>query len=406
MQSIKRQTSRLGIKAVIIVLGVVVLSGWIVTEGARRPQVLLPQQEPPIIIVCPQGPPFCPFSRIQDAINAAPDGSSATGYVPPTKIIVAPGTYEENLVISKSVILQGAERDQVILRPRPGGGRETRAIIVVVGSIHPVYFQISGFTFQQTSNKGGGVGIHLAGQGYGSLIYNNRFQNSDAGVYAVYSARMVIRDNLFERGEFGGSGIGMLDAAIVEITGNTFLNLGKDFQDIRGIAIAGSRGRSPEGSRIRVIGNTFRDLRGYGIVVSDSVGVEIQENTIENALTGIDVFDSSEAITIQNNLVRSQLADGISVSGSSVVVKGNRVEENQGQGIEIQKSLIGAAPAVQLLENQILRNGRFGIWAERVEYVMVCKGNQVRENKAGDYGSGTITEPQPSPELKQKCEGN
>lgn len=385
-----------GVAAVVSSSGVgIALSAW----GQSQPS-------PPSIVVCPQKLPLCQFTKIQDAINAAPDGSSATGYAPPAKIIVAPGVYEENLIILKSVILQGAERDQVILRPRPGGGRETRAIITVVGSTHPVYFQISGFTFQQTSDIGGAVGINLAGQGYTSFIYNSRFQNSGAGIYLTYSGRVIIRDNLFEVGEFGGNGIIMIDSLSVEVTRNTFLNLSKAFQGVTGIRIEASRGRSPQGSRIVVAQNTLSEIRGHGIVVSDSAGVEVRENTIERALIGIDVWNSSEAVTIQNNLMRSQRASGISIADSSVLIKGNRIEENQGHGIEILDLAGERAPAAELLQNQIFRNGQFGIWAERVEYVTVCKGNQLTGNKAGDYATGPITDPKASPELKAKCEGN
>jgi len=375
------------------------LSGWSITNEARTPlsQYTLLQQEPPIIVVCPEGPPLCQFAKIQDAINAAPDGSSATSYIPPTEILVAPGTYEENLVIRKSVILKGSDRDRVILRPKPGGGRETRAAILAVGDIAPMTVQISGFTIQQSSDRGGAVGIHMVGQWFGALIYNNRFQNSDAGIFLMYSGRMVIRDNIFEGGEFGGAGIEVMDSAELKITENTFLNLSKSFQPVNGIAIWSSQGRSPEGSEIIVTQNTLRNIGGDGILVSNSTGVTIRENIVEG--TGIVVYDSSEAITVQKNFV---LKGGISIKNSSAIVTSNRVEE--GGGITVWKVLGERAPEAQLLKNEIRRN-EWGIWAERIEYVTLCQGNQASENRAGDYVTGPPPDPQPSPELKQKCEG-
>lgn len=60
--------------------------------------------------VCPEGPPQCPFTRIQEAIDAAPDGSL---------IRIGPGSYQENLQIKKTLSLVGAGPDQVVITPIP-----------------------------------------------------------------------------------------------------------------------------------------------------------------------------------------------------------------------------------------------------------------------------------------------
>lgn len=424
----KRQIS-LWLKATVLAFGITVLIDWGGAQGERLASFeALSQVQPglPVITVCPEGPPKCQFAKIQEAINAAPDGSSATGYVPPAEIWVAPGIYEENIVILKSVILKGAGRDQVILRPRRGGGRETKAIIVVVGSVVPLYYEISGFTLQQTPT-GGDIGIHIVG-GVGGSISNNRFQNSSAAIGVNGGWRLSIRDNLFERGDLGGSGIELLASINVEITENKFIDLTND--DVGGITIRGSQKRLPAGiGRILVARNTFQNLADFNIMVSDSAYVEIQENIIERGLLGVFLF-SSDAVTIQGNSIRDNRAQGVVMGGSNAILRGNTVRSNGGAGIVISGSnnvtlqgnlveengrdgleILGGStveepvPAVQLLENQIMRNNRFGIWTERVEYVAVCKGNQVSENKAGDYGGGPISDPQPSPELKAKCEG-
>ncbi|MCS6936834.1 MAG: right-handed parallel beta-helix repeat-containing protein [Candidatus Bipolaricaulota bacterium] len=269
-----------------------------------------------------------------------------------------------------------------------------------------MYLEISGFTFQQASDRGGAVGINLVGQFWHSFIHENRFQNSIAGIRLTYSASVIIHDNLFEGGEFGGSGITIVDSFLnIKVIENTFLNLRKYLGSVAGIGIYASRGRFSKGSDIILANNNLRNISGYGIIVYDSVGVKIRGNTVESALIGIMVYDFSEAVSIENNWVRGQLAHGISISYSSAVINGNLIEENQGHGIEIWKGEMERAPAVELLQNQIFRNMQFGIWSERVEYVTACRYNQLKENKAGDYATGPITEPQPSPELKQKCEG-
>jgi len=59
------------------------------------------------LTVCPQGPPICDFARIQEAIDAAPEG---------TTIRIKEGTYVERLVIRKSLRLIGIGQERVFLK--------------------------------------------------------------------------------------------------------------------------------------------------------------------------------------------------------------------------------------------------------------------------------------------------
>lgn len=61
-----------------------------------------------VLTVCPQGPPACQFSKIQEAINAAADGAI---------IMIAPGLYIERefLKISKDLSLLGSDPRSVRL---------------------------------------------------------------------------------------------------------------------------------------------------------------------------------------------------------------------------------------------------------------------------------------------------
>jgi len=62
--------------------------------------------------VCPQGPPWCSFSSIQQAINAASPGDV---------ISIQPGFYRESLIIRKSIVIQGVNPQQVVIQGvRPG----------------------------------------------------------------------------------------------------------------------------------------------------------------------------------------------------------------------------------------------------------------------------------------------
>ena len=54
--------------------------------------------------VCPEGPPRCPYTSIQKALDAGL-----------TTVLIAPGAYTELITIRRSVKLQGLDRDKVIL---------------------------------------------------------------------------------------------------------------------------------------------------------------------------------------------------------------------------------------------------------------------------------------------------
>jgi len=66
---------------------------------------------PPLLTVCPQGPPACDFASIQEAVQAANPGDILWIY---------PGTYQESLIIDKSLKLVASQREKVIIQP-PGG---------------------------------------------------------------------------------------------------------------------------------------------------------------------------------------------------------------------------------------------------------------------------------------------
>jgi hypothetical protein len=71
-----------------------------------------PQQGSQTLTICPQGPPACQFSRIQEAIRAASPGDL---------LQLQAGTYEETLILNKGLRLVGVGRDRVYLKGKEAG---------------------------------------------------------------------------------------------------------------------------------------------------------------------------------------------------------------------------------------------------------------------------------------------
>ncbi|MDH7556603.1 MAG: right-handed parallel beta-helix repeat-containing protein [Candidatus Methanosuratincola sp.] len=96
----------------------------VMERGVGQPQTplqpWLPIEPAVELTVCPEGPPICQFQKIQDAIDAAPDTPPLLPFLEtPFKIPlihILPGIYVENLVILKSVWLQGVGQELVTLR--------------------------------------------------------------------------------------------------------------------------------------------------------------------------------------------------------------------------------------------------------------------------------------------------
>ncbi|MGQ9734913.1 MAG: hypothetical protein ACUVQU_07730 [Candidatus Bipolaricaulia bacterium] len=78
--------------------------------------------------VCPQG---CPFTSIQEAIDAAPEGAI---------IEVGPGTYRENLLIQKSLWIIGSGSDSTIIIQGAQGEWEP-PVVRILGSSEEAFLQ-------------------------------------------------------------------------------------------------------------------------------------------------------------------------------------------------------------------------------------------------------------------------
>lgn len=105
-----------------------------------------------------------------------------------------------------------------------------------------------------------------------------------------------------------------------------------------------------------IAGNTLENLSGpQGIrITADSRNIAIVDNALTGgARTGILIDQGSSAITVDHNIILSQLATGLTVSaGSCVWLRGNLITTSGGSGITISDT-----GAVYLSDNAILFNG-------------------------------------------------
>lgn len=338
-----------------------------------------PEKQGPVLKV-PQE-----YQTIQAAVDAAP--SKAT-------IEVAPGVYSENLLLYKSVWLKGAGADQTVIK----AAREGLPTILVV----PSGASISGFTITGAQRA---YGVQIYGEAVASILRSVVTGNSHGGIRVLGQGSTTIKDSIIRDNDLYGivlEYVGVREMAGFSTTwveGNQILSH-KEF----GVFIANAY-------NIFITGNILRDNERGGIWLTNAYRVWILRNDVSESPQGaaiggdgVSFVSSDYELIIAGNSLRNNEA-GVSVLNiPAVKLYGNRIVENQQEGISVLGFAIEAQMEVILEENTVLDNGTYGVLVQSLSVVKRCSKNLVSGNRGGDYmiyGSP----PQPSPELKQKCEG-
>jgi Calx-beta domain/Right handed beta helix region len=288
------------------------------------------------------------FVSISAAVAAATGGDT---------IKVCPGTYNEQVVVNKSLALTGAQagvdaRDpgrtgaagtESIVRGATSGGQTTPFDVTASG------VTLDGFTIQDQSNAGNlGFGIVLSPGTSGDVVRNNVVQNNIAGL-ALGSDNTTIRRNAFrnnnQSGPISGTGIytdqfdagGALTDVVIddnEFVGNQ--NAGVLF---------GSTSAAQGASGVTVSGNTFTG-NGNGFLAFNWTASTFARNLVSGSLGSQVVLGGGVAgSTLAENVITGGSSRGIRVgdfggggTNSSIAMRCNSISGNASAGLEIDSS--------------------------------------------------------------------
>ena len=274
------------------------------------------------------------YTSIQAAINNASDGDT---------IYVHSGIYYENVIIDKSIMLAGENKNTTII----DGGGSSSVVKIVVDHVN-----ISGFTIQNSGSELGDAGISV-GSNYNTISENNIINNNYHGIYLLYSPYWGDEDHI-----------------VVHSSENNMISRNTVAENKKsGIFIV-------EGYNSTITCNTLANNTNDGISLTYSFNNIISENKITNSKIAVSLEEKSSGNTIiQNNIINSNY--GIKLSRSfNNIVNGNAIKNSE-YGIYLLSS------SDELIsENVITEINTVGIDLE------ICHHITIKENTIGNSSIG------------------
>lgn len=241
------------------------------------------------------------YATIQAAIDAANDGDT---------IIVSAGTYRENLIISKRIILQGADPAHPELTVIDAGANGKDGIRIENAAVTIKSFTITNVVDDLTSS---GSAIYIFGGGEvtidGNIIENNKTKHAAinfSGMSGNNDTPLII-NNIIRNNEYYAS----------TVNGGSGIYISGGNAQVRNNTISGNK--SSFGGGIWV---------NYGYAtIEDNI---ISGNDATNDGGGINVHQSE--VTIKNNTITKNHATysggGINLLSSTAKIFGNTISDN------------------------------------------------------------------------------
>ena len=279
------------------------------------------------------------FQTIQGAIDCAVAGET---------IVVAAGTYEENIVVDKSLTIQAASSPVI-----DGGGNLGPGVHITAANVTFQGFTITNFTCTPTA----GIGALLV-EGDGAIIDDNT-------IYDIVTTGDPINDP---------AGIGIdVHASNVEVTNNIVHDVGSI-----GIRVRHDWDTAPTVSNNVLLENNevYRTANTGVLVTGYAKGVTVRQNEIYESLEPTEyslfVHYGAEDVLIENNIIRdpydSIYGHNVVLAGcDNVTISGNAITgATSGKNIYILSDYAPWVDSEMLstnttITNNDIQNGKWGV---------------------------------------------
>jgi len=296
----------------------------------------------------PDGTAGNPYCTIQAAITAASPGDT---------INVAAGTYVEQIIIDKSITLQGASKETTIIEYPPATVNDQYLVLVKADDVTITGFKLLGHF--AVSNRAAYI---VYSQGTGLIVEDNEIQGH-IGVF----------DNLIN-GQIRNNIIGTDRKSIYVPGGSNVLNLLIEGNTIEPAEGAGSYAYNcgaiymDHANYVTIQGNTMRDFSsstdssmtaGRGVEGSNNDHITISDNTFENSRDAITMWIVTD-IEIDGNTIANSDRYGINIKGQNINILNNEITGSGDSGVNIEEFAI-PTQNVNVNFNNIVGNTNYGI---------------------------------------------
>lgn len=337
--------------------------------------------------VCPSG---CTYATIQAAVDNAMSFDI---------IDVSAGTYAENVVISKSLTIQGAGVSTTIV-----DGTDTESVFIIEGSVAVTLTNMT-ITNGNAINSlptslGGGIDIEQGEVTLDSLIVSNNFARSGGGIATsggkltimnsyimnnfaigfptasgggidvsefnaptqVLIANTTIVNNIASNSGGNAIGGGVASSASSLVIENSTINGNSSSGGVStgsagGIFIYGSGGSISETIAIRnsTISGNSAVFAGGGIYVTNAAEVTLTNNTVvSNTATffagGIAAFNDSN-VNLRNMLTALNSPSDCAESGGLILSDDHNLDSDDSCGLTAANDLPATLPLIGLLQD-------------------------------------------------------
>jgi len=344
---------------------------------ARSPgSNVTPADQPPSSLaatVCARG---CDFTQIQQALQASPPGATIT---------VSAGTYRENLVIEKAVVLRGAGLDQTRIESAKGGP------VILAATPAETAVALERLTIAGGARGGASGcipqpeqcnnGVVLRGRVKATLSRVRLSANADNGLALRDWAEATVEDSEISRNQGGGASLG--DAAKLTVRNSVVSN-----NPGRSIIAAGIRANDEAQlvlDAVTMSGNSWSGVWALG-----SARVDIRNSVIKDTTGGLDqgsgvVADQRAEVRMDNSVIENNGTDTrclgrqwpsegcqgvLAIGQSRVLIKDSTIRGNTDWGVALWRRQCGYTKDLSIAEVMLEGN-------------IVIEGNMRSANYAG-----------------------
>jgi uncharacterized repeat protein (TIGR01451 family) len=222
------------------------------------------------------------YSTIQAAINKASTGDT---------VFVYAGTYNENVVINKSISLIGESRINTTIKGNTSKiNNASQAILVNVNEV-----MIKGFRVINSGKRHLSGGIKLHNVRHCTIIGNNASSNGLNGIILMAAKSNIIKDNIISFNN--GSGLELrYSSAYNTIINNTITNNCVGYpNEVAGVQLIYYSNDNTFSK------NTISNNKKFGIAIYHSDNLVIRQNTISGNQNGIHISSINKGHVIYLN---------------------------------------------------------------------------------------------------------